>query len=38
VATAEGQQSDTVFATAVELARRSVLRPAADPGRSTATR
>ena len=38
VAAAEGQQSDAVFATAVELARRSVLRPAADPGRTTATR
>jgi carboxyl-terminal processing protease len=38
VAAAEGQQADTVLATAVEVARRSVLRPAAAPGRTTAAR
>ncbi|MFM7138550.1 MAG: S41 family peptidase [Planctomycetota bacterium] len=38
VAAAEGQQSDTVLATAVEVARRSLLRPAAAPGRTTAAR
>jgi carboxyl-terminal processing protease len=38
VAAAEGQQSDAVLSTAVELARRAVLRPAAAPGRTTAAR
>jgi carboxyl-terminal processing protease len=38
VAAAEGQQSDAVLSTAVEVARRSVLRPAAAPGRTTAAR
>jgi carboxyl-terminal processing protease len=38
VVAAEGQQSDAVLATAVEVARRSVLRPAAAPGRTTAAR
>jgi carboxyl-terminal processing protease len=38
LAAAEGQQADAVLSTAVELARRSVLRPAAAPGRTTAAR
>jgi hypothetical protein len=38
VAAAEGQQPDAVLSTAVELARRAVLRPAAAPGRTTAAR
>ncbi len=38
MAGAEGQQADTILATAVEVARRSVLRPAAAPGRTTAAR
>jgi len=38
LAAAEAQQSDAVLSTAVEVARRSVLRPAAAPGRTTAAR
>ncbi len=35
---AEGRQDDAVLAAAIEVARRSVLRPAAAPGRTTAAR
>ena len=38
VAAAEGRQDDAVLAAAIEVARRSVLRPAAAPGRTTAAR
>jgi carboxyl-terminal processing protease len=34
----DGQQADAALTAAVEVARRSVLRPAAAPGRSTAAR
>ena len=38
LAQADSQQADSALSAAVEIARRSVLRPATVPGRSTAAR